>query len=113
MALCAGASVSLTDRAHGTVNTCSLHVCPVTRLAGTKVASVESLVHAFAFSQSVPDNHRWVKMLVLSLDVVVMSHPLPHPFSPTKALEFTNSSIDFTICSAKLGVGASFCLFLV
>ena len=112
MALCAGASVSLTDRAHGTVNTCSLHVCPVTRLACTKVASVESLVHAFAFSQSVPDNHRWVKMLVLSLDVFVISHPLP-TLSPTKALEFTNSSIDFTICSAKLGVGASYCLFLV
>ena len=67
--------------------------CPVERLACTKVASVESLVHAFAFSQSVPDNHRWVKMLVLSPYVVVMSHPLPHLFSPTKVLEFIDSSL--------------------
>ena len=87
--------------------------CPVERLACTKVASVESLVHAFAFSQSVPDNHQWVKMLVLSPYVVVMSHPLPHLFSPTKVREFTDSSIDFTIYRAKLGVGASFCLLFV
>ena len=60
--------------------------CPVERLACTKVAYVESLVHAFAFSQSVPDNHRWVKMLVLSPDVVIMSHPLPHLFHQLRHL---------------------------
>ena len=53
------------------------------------------------------------KMLLLSPDVVLMSHPLPHPFHQLRHLNSLTPPLDFTICRATLAVGASFCLFLV
>ena len=47
-------------------------------------------------------------MLLLSPDVVLISHPLPHPFHQPRHLNSLTHPLGFAIRRASLGVGAFF-----